>query len=409
MKLDTRDPLDSLDIKDPAFRRDPYATYQRLRRDAPILSIQRPLLGLAHYVTRYDDAARVLREDSFANDVRVKTGGKPPPWWTPGLMRVFQENMVGKDGAAHRRLRAMVHKAFTPGRVVALNERIDLLVHRLLDAAEARGSFELIADLALPLPLTVISDMLGVAEGDRHDFSRWMAGLLDLQGGGILHLLAAVPRMTRVLGLFRRIIAQRRRDPGPDLISGLIAVEEGDDRLAPEELLNMVFLLLFAGHETTVNLIGNGVLALLDDPEQLALLRAHPEHIDTAIEELLRFTNPVQMPSPRFTRTEVELAGRVLPARSTVIALLGSANHDESHFTAPARLDITRTPNRHLAFGHGAHYCVGAPLARAEARYALLALLRRFPDLRLAVPREQLQWRASFALRGLEALPLRLR
>ena len=399
-----------VDFKSPEFRRDPYATYKRLRDDAPVLRLDRRMMGPAYHVSRYDDVSRVLRDDAtFTSDIRSVNGGKSPPWWTPGLVRMFQDNMAGQDGAPHRRLRSMVQKAFTPGRVAALNGRVEGLVKQLLDVAEAQGTVDLIAALALPLPLTVISDMMGVPEADRHDFHRWMAGLLDLDGGGILHMLAAIPRMRRLLALFRRVIALRRREPGDDLISALIAAEEGGDHLGPEELLGMVFLLLLAGHETTVNLIGSGMLALLDHPDQLAALRDRPALIDPALEELLRYTNPVQMPAPRYARAPVELSGHTIPRGGLIIALLGSANRDESQFTAPDHIDLTRNPNRHLALGLGVHYCVGAPLARIEARHALLALLRRFPDLRLAVPREQVRWRRSFAIRGLEALPLRLR
>ena len=397
-------------FSDPGYKRDPYAVYRRVLCGAPLVVSRRHFIGDALMVSRYDDVVRVLRDDAnFSNDVRVVEGHRPPPWWVPGIIRSFQDNMIGREGAAHRRLRGLVVRAFTPARVAAMNVGIEALVDRLLTAAAARGgAIDLIAELALPLPLTVISDMMGVPEGDRRAFHRWMSGLLDLEGGGLFGLAGALLKMRGLLAFFRRLIALRRREPGPDLVSALVAAEDDGDRLSEEELVNMVFLLLLAGHETTVNLIGNGVLALLRNPDQLARLRDEPGLIDGAIEELLRYDSPVQTPAPRYTRTDVEIAGHVVPRGVMMMAVIGAANRDPAQFPEPDRLDLGRSPNKHLAFGFGLHYCVGAPLARAEARYALLALLARFPRLRLAVAEDRLEWRRSNAIRGLAALPLHL-
>jgi len=230
----------------------------------------------------------------------------------------------------------------------------------------------------------------------------------DLAGGGVVGLILGYPIAVRMERFFRRLVKLRREQPGDDLTSALIRAEESGDQLSEEELVSMIFLLLLAGHETTVNLIGNGTLALLDHPEQLQKLYEHPELIDSAIEELLRYSNPVGQPAPRFAREDLEIQGHKIPKGSLVMALLASANRDEAAFENADRLDLARNPNRHVAFGYGIHYCLGAPLARLEGRIAILKLVQRFPNMRLAVPREKLIWRRNIGLRGLKSFPLHL-
>jgi cytochrome P450 PksS len=288
-----------------------------------------------------------------------------------------------------------------------LTGRVEQLVDGLLDAAAKKPVVDLIADLALPVPLTVISEMLGVPEKDRRPFQRMMARLAeDLGNTSFTGLLRSYPAAIRLDRFFRELVKLRREQPGADLTSALVQAEEAGDHLDEEELVSMIFLLLFAGHETTVNLIGNGTLALLENPGQLQKLREHPELIDSAIEELLRYANPVGQPGVRFAREDIELHGHTIPKGSAVMPLLASANRDEAAFENADRLDIARSPNRHVAFGYGIHYCLGAPLARLEARIAILKLVQRFPDIRLAVPREKLVWRKNLGLHGLKALPL---
>jgi cytochrome P450 PksS len=290
-----------------------------------------------------------------------------------------------------------------------LTARVEQLVNELLDAAAKKSHVDLIADLALPVPLTVISEMLGVPEKDRMLFRNMMGRLAeDLGTASLTGFILSYPLSLRLERFFRDLVKLRREQPGDDLTSALIRAEEEGDRLDEEELISMIFLLLFAGHETTVNLIGNGTLALLENPEQLQKLREQPELIDSAIEELLRYANPVGQPAPRFAREDLEIAGHKLPKGSAVMPLLPSANRDEAAFENADRLDIARSPNRHVAFGYGIHYCLGAPLARLEGRIAILNLVRRFPELRLAVPREKLVWRKNLGLHGLKALALHL-
>jgi len=394
------------DFQDPAVHRDPYPFYARLRRERPVLPLALGPRGPNCLVSRYDDVLFVLRDERFGSDRR--SAGQEPGWIERKLMMDLNSTMVMRDGADHRRLRNLAHQAFTTARVEALAARVEGLVQGMLDRMERAGKTDLIADLALPLPITVICDLMGVPERDRPTFQRWMSGLVDVDSGAA-SLVRTVPKMIGLFRFIRRLIETRRKDRGDDLLSALIAAEEDGSRLSSKELVSSTFLLLLAGHETTVNLIGNGMLALVEHPEQMERLRADPSLIDSAVEELLRFTSPVQMPAPRFVIQDVEVGGVLLRRGQAAAPLIGSANRDEAHFPDPGRLDLGRSPNRHLAFGFGVHYCVGAPLARLEARAVFRALSQRFPRAALAVPRENLRWRKSRALRGLDALPLRLR
>lgn len=389
----------------------PAPTYARLRKMGPVLR-SRSMMGESFVVTRYEDVSSVLRDARFASDRRSIADGRKGPfdqWWTPSIMKLFLDSMVMKDPPDHRRLRNLVQKAFTPVMLESLNGRVAEISEQLLDKAARKPVMDLIADFALPLPLTVIAEMLGVPEADRIMFRKLIEKVLDPRGTNPIGFVFNYPRMIQLNRFLRRLVQMRRDQPGEDLVSRLVHAEESGDRLSEDELISMVFLLLFAGHETTVNLIGNGMFALLQNPEQLQLLRDHPEHIDTAIEELLRFTNPVGTVSPRFAREDAKIAGVEIPRGSTVTLLLASANFDEAAFANADRLDITRTPNRHVSFGLGIHYCLGAPLARLEARVAIPALLRRFATLRVAIPAAKIRWRGNMGLHGLEALPLSIK
>lgn len=399
----------TLDLNNPAIRANPYPLYKTLRRDAPVVRARLPMIGPVWLVTRYHDVLTVLKDPRFANDA-ANAGGTvvSNKWYIPRIFRLLQDSMVMKDDAEHRRLRNLVHLAFTPRMLAQLEGRVAALVDELLDGMAVRPKTDLIADFALPLPLRVISDMLGVPEADRFQFHHWSAQFLENINVNPLRLLWQLPTAWRMTAFLEKLIRLRRDDPQDDLLTALVSAESAGDRLDGDDLMAMIFLLLLAGHETTVNLIGNGVLALLDAPDQMALLQAQPELIDSAIEEMLRFTNPVESPSPRYVREDLVLAGQPLARGDVVLPALASANYDETVFAEPERFDIRRSPNKHVAFGFGVHYCVGAPLARLEGRLALTALLARFPHIELAVPRSELAWRPTTALRGLQALPLRL-
>lgn len=401
-------PTPSFGFTTPEFRHDPYPFYARLRREMPIILLNEGRRGKSFYVSRYDDVMMLLKDaERFANDKR--TAGHKVSWLEQRLSMGIADSMVMKDGVDHRRLRTLAHKAFTPMRVAALEQRIVQIADGLLEAADARGAMDMIADFALPLPVAVISDMMGVDEHHRQHFHRWMKGILELDSAGTLELLTNIPSMIKLNRFLRTLIAERRKNKGADLLSALVEAEEAGEKLSFDELVASTLIILLAGHETTVNLIGNGVLALLENPDQLARLRAHPELMESAVEEMLRYTSPVQLNASRYACEDTEICGVIVRKGDSVCPIIGSANHDEAHFTDPERFDIGRQPNRHIAFGFGPHFCLGAPLARIEAKLAFRALLQRYTDIELAVPRAALTWRRSQSVRGLTALPIRAR
>jgi cytochrome P450 PksS len=400
-------PTVDVDLTSEALRADPYPTYARWRAEAPVLRAKLPDKQTAWLVTRYDDAVTVLKDPRFANDrSRVLTpeqAARLP--WTPSLFKTLERNMLNRDDPDHGRLRGLVHKAFNPRVVGNMVDRVQAITNELLDQARPRGRMDLIRDFALPLPTTIIADMMGVPVRDRHTFHRWSNALVT-NSGTTWGMLRVVPSLWAFLRYIRKLVELRQAEPRDDLVSALVHAREADDRLSEDELLAMIFLLLVAGHETTVNLIGNGVLALLEHPEQIDRLRDDPDLIKPAVEELLRYDSPVQFASERYAREEITIAGVAIAPGEMVQPLLGSANRDERQFDRPNELDLAREPNRHLAFGQGVHYCVGAPLARLEGQIAINTLLQRFPDLRLAVPSQALRRRRSLGLRGLESVPL---
>ncbi|MBV9893908.1 MAG: cytochrome P450, partial [Chloroflexi bacterium] len=317
----------------------------------------------------------------------------------------FAKSMLVSDPPDHTRLRALVQKAFTPRMVEQLRPRIIAIVGELLDRiAQRDGAFDVIADFAHPLPVVVIAELLGVPAEDRVRFSEWSAVLAASLDPLVSEDLAnRVPGARDAVDAYLRgIIAERRKQPRSDLISALVAAEERGDVLSEPELVVMCRLLLIAGHETTVNLIGNGTNALLRHPDQFAKLREDPGLITSAIEELLRYDSPVQM-TGRIATEPVQFDGHTVQPGEWILPLLGAANHDPAQFADPERLDLTRNPNAHVAFGRGIHFCLGAPLARLEGQVAIGALVRRFPSLALAgepVRRKQI------TLRGLQSLPV---
>ena len=286
-----------------------------------------------------------------------------------------------------------------------MRPRIEELTEELLVAAKKKRSLDLISQFALPIPATIIAEMLGVPVKDRHKFHRWSAKML-LLGGLPFRLIRALPVAWRFANYLRRLIKAKQNNPQDDLLSALITAEEHGQKLTDDELLSMVFLLLIAGHETTVNLIGNGLLALIEHPDQMQRLRDDPSLMKSAVEELLRFTSPVETGTERYAKEDVTISGVTIPRGSLVLAAIASANRDERYFPNPDQLDLAREPNKHLAFGLGPHYCLGAPLARLEAQIAFAALLRDTSYIQLRGTREQLQWNRGLILRGLKSLPL---
>ena len=408
MKMETdMDRINPPDLANPQFKANPYPFYARLRAEAPVWRTTLPDKRVAWLVTRYEDVAGVLRDDTFAKDrlnaMDPEQLRKTP--WVPGFLKPLERNMLDLDDPDHARLRALVSKAFTPRLIERLRGRIETLSEELLDVMERKGGAELVGDYALPIPATVIAELLGVPAEDRRKFHRWSGKLVSVSSGR--DMLRALPSALAFTRYLRKIIERRRAEPGDDLLTALVRAEEAGDKLSEDEVLAMAFLLLVAGHETTVNLIASGALALLEHPEQAEALSSDPSLTKPAVEELLRYTSSVELATERYAREDVEIAGTRIPRGELVLAVLGSANHDEREFEDPDVLNLTRDPNRHLAFGRGGvHHCLGAPLARMEGQIAISALLRRFPHARLAVAPETLRWRRGLFLRGLHMLPL---
>jgi cytochrome P450 len=400
-------PINDVDISSPAFKANPYPFYAQLRDQSPVHRITLGDKRPAWLVTRYDDVVTVLKDDRFVKDKRnvltPEQMAREP--WIPKMLKPIERNMLDADAPDHTRLRGLVHMAFTPRLIENMRERIQRLTDELLDAIQIRGRMDLIRDYALPLPTTIIAEMLGVPDRERHKFHRWSNAIVSTVPGR-WQMLKVIPSLIALLRYIRRLVRTRRAAPRDDLVSALVEVHEAGDRLSEDELLAMVSLLLIAGHETTVNLIGNGMLALMEHPRQMERLRDDPGLIKPAVEELLRYDGPLETATERFAREDVAIAGITIPRGEMVFAVLASANRDERQFDHADTLDLTREPNRHLAFGQGIHFCLGAPLARLEGQIAINTLLRRIPDLRLAVPMQTLRRRPGLVLHGLKSLPV---
>jgi len=385
----------------PEFHSNPYPFYRALREEDPV---HESPLGF-WVCTRYDDAVMILRDPRFGREGMAKRM-EARLGLTQDTSRA--RDMLFQDPPDHTRLRALVSRAFTPRVVEVMRPHIQEIVDGLLDRVDGARAMDVIEDLAYPLPVTVICEMLGVPAADQDIFKTWSTDIARSLDAAVLPADSdAIPRGRDArLGLadyFRSLIATRRKDPKPDLLSALIAAEEEGNKLSEGELVSTCMLLLIAGHETTVNLIGNGLLALLQHPDQLRALRDDPGLIQTGVEELLRFDGPVQR-TGRMTTAEVEIGDKRIPRDSVVVSVIGAANRDPKQFADPDRLDVSRRDNRHIAFGFGIHFCLGAPLARLEGQIALGTLLRRIPKLALVsnVP----EWRESSTLRGLKSLPV---
>ena len=395
-----------IDLTDRQLRSDPYPLYARLRKEAPVCRVRAGRLFDFWLITRYDDVVAALRDERLSKDPRKvqTTSRRAKEIWVLRLGGPSARHMLARDEPDHARLRGLVQKAFTARFVEGIRPRVESLTEELLSRVAGQDRIDVIRDYALPLPSTIIAEMLGVPVSDRERFQRWSAAMVDLRG--VLQIPRAAPSLWAFLRYIRKLVRLRRRQPENDLISALAAAEEAGDKLNEDELLAMVVLLLIAGYETTVNLIGNGTLALLENPAEMDRLRAQPSMMPCAVEEMLRYNSPLELATQRWALCDIEMAGVTIPKGDFVVAGIASANRDPQQFERPDVLDLAREPNRHVAFGQGIHYCLGAPLARMEAQIAFTALLRRLPELRLAVPRNVLRWRKSAFLRGLEALPV---
>jgi len=388
----------------PEFIADPYSFYHRLRATEPMHLTP---FGF-HVASRHADVTTILRDKRFGKDfIGRMTRRHGPQIMEEPVYRSMSHWMLQLDPPDHGRLRGLVVRAFTARRIEDMRPRIQAIVDAIIDRVAPRGQMDLIADFAFRLPVTVICDMLGIPAGDREVFfnsSRAGGRLLDLAPLSGAEIKEQNSFNLAMAEYFRRLFDLRRREPGDDLTTQLVQAEEHGDKLSNEELTANIILLFGAGHETTVNLIGNGLLALYRNPDQLQLLQDDPSLTTNAVEELLRYDSSVQVTSRTTLEDVDEIGGIPLAKGQSVICLLGAANRDPAAYTEPDRLDITRADVRPLSFGGGVHYCVGAQLARLEGEIAIATLLRRLPNLRLH-DLDRPDWRQTFVLRGLNKLP----
>ncbi|MFJ4340250.1 cytochrome P450 [Streptomyces sp. NPDC088915] len=393
------------------FATDPYPAYAWLREHAPVHRTTLPSGVEAWLVTRYADARQALADQRLSKNpahhdesphAKGKTG-------IPGERKAeLMTHLLNIDPPDHTRLRRLVSKAFTPRRVAEFAPRVQELTDRLIDGFVEKGSADLIHEFAFPLPIYAICDLLGVPREDQDDFRDW-AGMMIRHGGGPRGGVARSVKKMR--GYLAELIHRKREEPGDDLISGLIKASDHGEHLTENEAAAMAFILLFAGFETTVNLIGNGLYALLRNNGQRELLQASLAAggtglLETGIEELLRYDGPVEMATWRYATRALTIGGQEIPAGDPVLVVLAAADRDPERFDGPDVLDLARRDNQHLGYGHGIHYCLGAPLARLEGQAALATLLTRLPDLRLAADPAELRWRGGLIMRGLRTLPV---
>ena len=375
------------DINSKEFVNNKYEYYKWLREESPVFQGRLSVLDV-YFLSRYDDCVALLKDPRFVRNRTTATGGGRMPFPMPKSTTLIAQSMIVEDEPDHRRLRNLVHQAFTNHSLAKLSDRIEQLTNGLLDKAEADSKAGQTVNLkeayALPIPVTVIQEMVGVADEDMPRFKDGLSALKDGFSGWTMArtLFWDMPRLGKFV---RELIERKRTDPQDDILTKLIQAEDEGEKLNEDELVSMVFLLIIAGYETTVQLITNGVITLLQHSDQLAKLRAQPELIASAVEEILRFAGPVHGTKPQYALEDVVMHGVTIPKGAAVIPLLGAANHDPAAFENPEVFDITRSPNKHIGFGSGIHACLGAPLARMETKIALANLLKRNPNLRLAV------------------------
>lgn len=379
-------------------KRNPHTFYTPLRESERLFYVE----GLDAWVlTTYEDALWLLKDPRFTKDSRKIYSQEEAERPAQAVMADHMRNMLMTDPPDHTRLRSLVSKAFTPRMIEQLRPRIQQIADELLDAVQDQGQMDLIPAFAYPLPITVISEMLGIPVADRQQFRVWTQALVNAEAQEERALA-----LQQFLEYIKHLLDEKRAHPAADLVTGLVQVEENGDQLRENELISMIFLLIVAGHETTVNLIGNGTLALLQHPDQWQQIQRDPSLLPSAVEELLRYTAPVSLSDERWATEDIPLHGKLIRKGDMVVAALISANADPQHFSASDELDITRQENHHLAFGKGIHFCLGAPLARLEGQIAFGTLARRMPNLRLAEDPTQLTWNNNPMLRGLKSLPV---
>jgi cytochrome P450 PksS len=387
-------------------RANPHPYYAAIRAQDPVYGVTGHETGHTYWVmTRYEDCIRVLKDPRFGKEIKDHLPADLVSQFRPteGPMVAIDRHLLNIDPPDHTRLRALVHKAFTPAMVEALKPRIAEIANNLLDTVEARGELDLISDFGFPLPIIVIAQLLGVPAEERDQFRAWTKQLLF--GRDYEEISTAAMEFIMYM---HELLDDRRADPKDDLLSALVSAKEEGRGLDQQELLSMIFLLLVAGHETTVNLIGNGTRALLENCDQMRKLQADPGLIRSAVEEMLRYNGPVETTTFRWAFEDIEFGGKTIRQGDVVLAGLIAANRDPEVFDDPDRFEITRDPNRHIAFGNGIHYCLGAPLARLEGAIAINTLLQRLPTLHVEQDAlSRVEWNDSILLHGMKTLPVK--
>lgn len=395
-----------VDLSSAEFINDKYAWYERIREEKPVQQVKISVMKL-YAVSRYEDCEMVLKDPRIMRNRSNATGGSQFPFPVPRSVKPIVQSMIQEDDPQHRRLRELVRRGFRPQEIERLESRIDSYSHELLDSLGNMNEFDLQSQYALQIPTRMISDMLGIP---REAMPKFQAMLTTLTSGfsGLRMFRSLFLDLPDAVSFVRELVREKRDNPGDDILTGLIEAEDNGDRLTEDELVAMVFLLTVAGYETTVHLITNGVLTLLQHPSELEKLKNDPTLIDSAVEEIMRHRSPVHMTKPNYTSESITLHGVTIPRGKPVVPLFGAANHDPRVFDNPGEFDITRSPNRHLGFGHGIHFCLGAHLARAEARLAIRNLFARFPDLNLAVDESALELVPMPGWHRYDGLPVRV-
>ena len=396
-----------IDITGRAFQKDKYEYFKWMREHAPVCPARISVLRFTA-LSRYDDCVALTRDERFVRNRTTATGGGRFPFPLPKGLALLSASMITEDEPNHGRLRRLVNQAFKPAAIAKMEGQVEELTSRLLDQIEKRGTVDLLQEYAVPIPSGVIRLLMGMREQDMPRFQGTMRYLTQgFTGWRILRTV--IWDLPSTVTFMREVIERKRAEPEDDILSDLIHAEEEGDRLNQDELLAMAFLLIVAGYETTSHLIVNAVLELLQHPDQLERLRADPELLSSAIEEVQRFRGPVQASKPYFALEDVEWHEVTIKKGSMVMPLFAAGNHDPSQFENPETFDIGRSPNHHLGFGHGIHFCLGAQLARLETRVALARLFERNPNLRLAVPPEDLKLSRLPGWHRYESLPVTLR
>ncbi|QWG63890.1 cytochrome P450 family protein [Bacillus mycoides] len=397
---------DGINLASTQFKEDAYEIYKESRKVQPILFVNQIEIGKEWLITRYEDALPLLKDNRLKKDqANVFPQDTKNMHLSVDNSDHLTTHMLNSDPPNHSRLRSLVQKAFTPKMISQLDGRIQRIADDLISEIERKGTLNLVDDYSFPLPIIVISEMLGIPKEDQAKFRIWSHAVIASPETPE-EIKETEKQLSEFITYLQYIVDVKRKNPKEDLVSALILAENEGHKLSARELYSMIMLLIVAGHETTVNLITNTVLALLENPKQLQLLKENPELIDSAIEEGLRYYSPVEVTTARWAAEPFQIHDQTIQKGDMVIIALASANRDETVFENPEVFDIMRENNRHIAFGHGSHFCLGAPLARLEAKIAITALFKRMPSLQIKGEREKINWQGNYLMRSLEELPL---